>query len=182
MPSCRATPHRHQLTTSRSGSLGTRVLWLRLSQKAACARSPAQESAAADRLLAPIASIRGLSALRMTQAEYLSLFDYTGRQIRADKRGAIERPAPAALARLGCRPETWTRQVLAEVRLQPGSGRGRMPDRESSRDGSMLVARDCDGAVDCHTVTARFEVSRAAAQSAAAIAHRHAPRRRRQRA
>ncbi len=49
----------------------------------------------------------------MTQAEYLSLVDYTGREIRADKRGAIEGPAPAALARLGCRPETWTRQVLA---------------------------------------------------------------------
>jgi hypothetical protein len=49
----------------------------------------------------------------MTQAEYLSLVDYTGRQIRAGKSGAIEGPAPAALARLGYRPETWTRQVLA---------------------------------------------------------------------
>ncbi len=49
----------------------------------------------------------------MTQAEYLNLVDYTGRQIRADKRGAIEGPAPAALVRMGCRPETWTRQVLA---------------------------------------------------------------------
>jgi hypothetical protein len=72
-----------------------------------------QESAAADRPLAPIAGIRGLCVLQMTQAEYLSLVDYTGRQIRADKRGAIEGPAPAALARLGYRPETWTRQVLA---------------------------------------------------------------------
>jgi hypothetical protein len=72
-----------------------------------------QESAAADRPLAPIAGIRGLSVLRMTQAEYLSLVDYTGRRIRADKRGAIEGPAPAALVRLGYRPETWTRQVLA---------------------------------------------------------------------
>ena len=54
-----------------------------------------------------------MCVLQMTQAEYLSLVDYTGRQIRADKRGAIEDPAPAALARLGYRPETWTRQVLA---------------------------------------------------------------------
>ena len=72
-----------------------------------------QESAAADRPLVPIAGIRGMCVLQMTQAEYLSLIDYTGRQIRADKRGAIEGPAPAALARLGYRPETWTRQVLA---------------------------------------------------------------------
>ena len=72
-----------------------------------------REPAAAERPLAPIAGIRGLSVLRMTQAEYLSLIDYTGRQIRADKRGAIEGPAPAALMRLGYRPETWTRQVLA---------------------------------------------------------------------
>ena len=72
-----------------------------------------QESTAADRPLAPIAGSRGMSVLRMTQAEYLSLVDYAGRQIRADKRGTIEGPAPAALARLGYRPETWTRQVLA---------------------------------------------------------------------
>ena len=72
-----------------------------------------QESSAANRPLAPIAGIRGLSVLRMAQGEYLSLVDYTGRQIRADKRGAVEGPAPVALARLGYRAETWTRQVLA---------------------------------------------------------------------
>ena len=72
-----------------------------------------QESSAANRPLAPIAGIRGLSVLRMTQGEYLSLVDYTGRQIRADKRGAIEGAPPAALVRLGYRAETWTRQVLA---------------------------------------------------------------------
>ena len=72
-----------------------------------------QESAASARPLAPIAGIRGLSVLQMTQGEYLSLVDYTGRQIRADKRGAIEGTPPAVLVRLGYRPETWTRQVLA---------------------------------------------------------------------
>ena len=72
-----------------------------------------EESAAADRPLAPIAGIRGLGVLQVTQAEYLSLVDYTGRQIRADKRGAIEGQPPATLARLGYRPETWTCQVLA---------------------------------------------------------------------
>ena len=72
-----------------------------------------QESEAAERPLAPIAGIRGLCVLQMTQGEYLSLVDYTGRQIRADKRGAIEGAAPTALLRLGYGPETWTRQVLA---------------------------------------------------------------------
>jgi REP element-mobilizing transposase RayT len=72
-----------------------------------------QQPGAADRPLAPIAGIRGMCVLQMTQAEYLSLVDYTGRQIRADKRGTIESQPAAALARLGCRPETWTRQVLA---------------------------------------------------------------------
>ena len=72
-----------------------------------------QESAAADRPLAPIAGIRGLGVLRMSQGEYLSLVDYTGRQIRADKRGAIEGPAPPVLVRLGYRAGTWARQVLA---------------------------------------------------------------------
>ena len=49
----------------------------------------------------------------MTQAEYLSLVDYTGRQIRPDKRGTIDGPGPTALERLGHRPAIWTRQVLA---------------------------------------------------------------------
>jgi REP element-mobilizing transposase RayT len=72
-----------------------------------------QEPAAADRPLAPMAGIRGMCVLRMTQAEYLSLLDYTGRQIRTNKRGTIEGPVPAALARLGYHPETWTCQVMA---------------------------------------------------------------------
>ncbi len=72
-----------------------------------------REPAAAERPLEPVAGIRGLCVLPMTQAEYLSLVDYTGRQIRADKRGTLEGQAPAALARLGYRPEVWTRQVLA---------------------------------------------------------------------
>jgi hypothetical protein len=63
--------------------------------------------------LAPIAGIRAFSLLRLSQVEYLNLVDHVGRQIRADKHGAIEGPAPAVLARLGYRPEQWTRTVLA---------------------------------------------------------------------
>ena len=66
--------------------------------------------------LAPISGIKGFAVLRMTQADYLSLVDFTGRQIRADKRGAIHGPAPAILRQLGCQPERWTRQVMATGR------------------------------------------------------------------
>jgi REP element-mobilizing transposase RayT len=72
-----------------------------------------QEPAVAEQPLAPIAGVRGFGVLRMTQAEYLALVDYTGRQIRADKRGAIEGPAPAVLERLGYRPDNWTRKCGA---------------------------------------------------------------------
>jgi hypothetical protein len=56
----------------------------------------------------------------MSQAEYLGLVDCAGRQIRADKRGAIAGPQPAVIARLGIRSALWTRQVMAV-----GSGFGR---------------------------------------------------------
>ena len=65
-----------------------------------------------------------MCVLRMTQGEYLSQLDYTGRQIRPEKRGTIQGSAPAALARLGSRPETWTPQVLAvksDFSRAPGS-------------------------------------------------------------
>ncbi len=76
--------------------------------------------ASAGHALAPVLGTRGLSVLRMSQAEYLGLVDFSGRQIRADKRGAIVGPAPALVARLGTRPECWMRQVMAM-----GSGFGR---------------------------------------------------------
>ena len=80
--------------------------WVRLAQIQ-------EEPGAADRPLAPIAGIRGLSVLRLSQVEYLQLVDFTGRQIRADKRGAIDGPVPAVLRRIGYPPDHWTRQVLA---------------------------------------------------------------------
>ncbi len=44
-----------------------------------------------------------LSVLRMSQTEYLGLVDFSGRQIRADKRGAIVGLVPAVVTRLGMR-------------------------------------------------------------------------------
>ena len=51
--------------------------------------------------------------LALTQIEYLQMVDYTGRQIRADQRGAISGAPPAILRHLGYSPDNWTRQVLA---------------------------------------------------------------------
>lgn len=40
-----------------------------------------------------------------------------------------------------------------EIRLQTGDGRGRVPDREGRRDGSVLVAGNCYGAMAGHAAT-----------------------------
>ena len=101
-----------------------------------------QESAVAEHPLAPIAGLRGYGVLHMTQIEYLSLLDYTGRQIRADKRGAIEGPAPAVLRRMGYRPENWTRQVLA---MKSDYSRAMGAVESLVEDWPALAARYWDG-------------------------------------
>ncbi|MFO1496680.1 MAG: hypothetical protein U1F26_18715 [Lysobacterales bacterium] len=47
----------------------------------------------------------------MTEAQYIELVDYTGRQFRSDKRGAIAESEPPALRRLGLDADHWTGQV-----------------------------------------------------------------------
>ena len=61
----------------------------------------------------PSRPIVGLCVFRlpMTEAQYIQLVDYTGRQIRPDKRGAIAASQPPALRRLGLDPAHWTGQV-----------------------------------------------------------------------
>ena len=63
--------------------------------------------------LAPVAGVRGVGVLPLTQADYLSLVDFTGRLIHPDKRGAITGPAAAVLARLGHREDQWIGHVEA---------------------------------------------------------------------
>ena len=57
--------------------------------------------------------IVGLSVFRlpMTEAQYIEPVDYTGRQVRPDKRGAIAESEPPALRRLALDPDHWTGQV-----------------------------------------------------------------------
>ena len=68
---------------------------------------------AARHALAPLVGIKGRSVLRMSQAQYLELLDFTGRQLRADKRGVITGPTPEVLRKQGADPDRWTRRVMA---------------------------------------------------------------------
>lgn len=47
----------------------------------------------------------------MTLAEYLQLLDWTGRQLKPGKRGAILKNAPPILDRLNLSPELWLHAV-----------------------------------------------------------------------
>jgi len=50
-------------------------------------------------------------ALSVSEQEYLTLVDETGRAVREDKPGAIPRSLPAIVARLGLSERAWLRQV-----------------------------------------------------------------------
>ncbi len=72
------------------------------------APGPAQKSSAADEALAPVgprASDRGF--LPISLAKYLTLLDWTGREIREGKSGSIPRGLKPILERLGLNSETW---------------------------------------------------------------------------
>lgn len=60
-------------------------------------------------------------ALSMKQSQYIELVQWTGQQIRPDKKGAIPMHAPSALAKTGCTASHWPTQVKAV-----GSGYWRM--------------------------------------------------------
>ena len=47
----------------------------------------------------------------MSLAEYLQLLDWTGRQLKPGKRGAVSKSAPAILERLELSPELWLQVV-----------------------------------------------------------------------
>ena len=116
-----------------------------------------QESTAAELPLALIAGLRGFGVLRMTQIEYLRLVDYTGRQIRADKRGAIEGPVPAVLRRMGYRRKLDPPGAGGEIRLQP---RDRWVEClvESRKDRPALVARHNHGQAVGGVIAERCQV------------------------
>lgn len=73
----------------------------------------AEEPKHATLALGPISGMPGFAVLRMSQSEYLELLDFTGRQIRAGKRGVVTGQSPAGLRRIGRNPEPWSNQVMA---------------------------------------------------------------------
>jgi hypothetical protein len=60
--------------------------------------------------LQPIAGI-GQSVLALTNAQYIELVDWSGRQMYPGKRGKIEASVPSALARLGVATRRWAHDV-----------------------------------------------------------------------
>ena len=62
--------------------------------------------------LTALRSSIALTPLSLTADAYLELIDWTARQLRPDKRGAIAASIPPILAKLGLRDRQWQCQVL----------------------------------------------------------------------
>jgi len=66
--------------------------------------------------LKPVAGLDADSLLDLTEVSYIQLVQWTGEQIRPDKRGALEaietdQRLPAEISRLSRNPKAWIRQV-----------------------------------------------------------------------
>ena len=65
----------------------------------------------ATQALAPLAGITSANFPKITQAEYIGLVDWTGRQLHPGKRGKIAASEPSALRKLGLDADHWTMKV-----------------------------------------------------------------------
>jgi len=61
--------------------------------------------------LAPLAGEKSFNVPPMTEAEYIDLVDFTGRELHQGKRGVIKADEPKALRRLGLDKDHWTMKV-----------------------------------------------------------------------
>lgn len=75
-------------------------------------RAEAMKTGRADpnETLKPIAGI-GQSVLEMTNAQYIQLVDWSGRQLYPGKRGKLKASEPEALARIGVTRQRWTHDL-----------------------------------------------------------------------
>ena len=70
-----------------------------------------------DRPLKPVAGLDTDALLEMTESSYIELVQWTGEQVRSDKRGTLKplgaenRAAPADIHQLAGHPQQWIRQV-----------------------------------------------------------------------
>ena len=67
--------------------------------------------ACANQHLAPLAGIKSANVPPMTEAEYIDLVDYTGREWHPGKRGMITADEPPALRKLGLDKNHWAMKV-----------------------------------------------------------------------
>jgi hypothetical protein len=65
----------------------------------------------ANQLLRPLIGIQSFNMPAITQADYIDLVDFTGRQWHAGKKGIIEASEPRALAKLGLDKNHWANRV-----------------------------------------------------------------------
>lgn len=70
-----------------------------------------QKSEQANQLLRPLIGTRSFNMLAITEADYIELVDFTGRQWHAGKKGIIEASEPRALTKLGLDKNHWTNRV-----------------------------------------------------------------------
>ncbi len=98
-----AQPH----AKSQRGERATRGEWL----------SPFELSAKPTSKRVPRSRASNTGCLALTFAEYLQLVDWTGREIRADKRGAISKGIAPILERLSVTSEGWLKLVTEFSRL-----------------------------------------------------------------
>jgi REP element-mobilizing transposase RayT len=70
-----------------------------------------KDAACAGQYLAPLAGVKSANTPAMTEAEYIALVDFTGREWRPGKRGVIKPDEPTALRKLGLDKDHWTMKV-----------------------------------------------------------------------
>ena len=70
-----------------------------------------KHSEQANQLLRPLIGTRSFNVPAITEADYIELVDFTGRQWHAGKKGIIEASAPRALTKLGLDKKHWTYRI-----------------------------------------------------------------------
>ena len=70
-----------------------------------------KNEACASQQLAPLAGVKSANVPPMTEAEYIDLVDFTGREWHPGKRGVIRADEPPALRKLGLDKDHWTMKV-----------------------------------------------------------------------
>ena len=65
----------------------------------------------ANQPLMPLVGVRSFSLPGISEADYIELVDFTGRELHPGKRGKIEASEPKALTKLGLDKNHWTTRV-----------------------------------------------------------------------